>query len=478
MKKVLNLLLVLLIIGISASNVFAAGEGRIIPGGYWNSEKWVEDENFYLYSLEVMPGEVYVINSDDSILGVRWFNVSEGKGYKELNKLSGECTVIVPAEVNRAEFVFKREFQIPKIFKLGNDDFEEIAKDSSNVMMGGYYNRKFEWVIDGGFYGCSIKKVKGEEVYRLSSNDICESVIWIKGDGTADYIDLESSREVYVKVPDKVEEAVFNFRREIREPNIVKSDEKYIGVNNDGRHDCPVISTVQMLNGIPEFRDLVLHHPKTNPENYPFFTSLQEQFNMLNIEGKVNRLVFSEDQIKELKIDGVGAYDVVDMNVKWAGVLLLDKCVEECMRNGDQYTAVEIRKMFDFNLDYDNIAEKSRFVVPLFGGGFGEDFKKEFEERISGCKNLPTYINICKPLEARPGFQKDASFEIVDKDGNKRRFEVCQVLMHSEAHYYVYVKDFKTGKWIGVNDKIIDELPDEKNFGDSKGLQYVFREVK
>ena len=35
MKRVLVLLLVLLIIGTSASNVFAAGEGRIIPGGYW-----------------------------------------------------------------------------------------------------------------------------------------------------------------------------------------------------------------------------------------------------------------------------------------------------------------------------------------------------------------------------------------------------------------------------------------------------------
>ena len=471
MKKVLNLLLVLLIIGISASNVFAAGEGRIIPGGYWNSEKWVEDENFYLYSLEVMPGEVYVINSDDSILGVRWFNVSEGKGYKELNKLSGECTVIVPEEVNRAEFVFKREFQIPKIFKLDNDNFEKIAEDSSNVMMGGYYNRKFEWVIDGGFYGCSIKKVKGEEVYRLSSNDICESVIWIKGDGTADYMDLESSREVYVKVPDKVEEAVFNFRREIREPNIVKSDEKYIGVDNDDRHDCPVISTVQMLNGIPEFRDLVLHHPKTNPENYPFFTSLQEQFNMLNIEGKVNRLVFSEDQIEELKIDGAGAYDVefADLSAKWAEILLLDKCVEECMHNGDEETAVKIKEMFDFDFDYDNMTNKSRFVAV--------SFDESFKGKISRYKKLPTYINIYMP-EEKPGFQKDASFEIVDKDGNKRRFEVCQVLMHSEAHYYVYVKDFKTGKWIEVNDKTIAELPDEKDFGDSKGLQYVFREVK
>lgn len=470
MKKVLNLLLVLLIIGISASNVFAAGEGRIIPGGYWNSEKWVEDENFYLYSLEVMPGEVYVINSDDSILGVRWFNVSEGKGYKELNKLSGECTVIVPAEVNRAEFVFKREFQIPKIFKLGNDDFEEIAKDSSNVMMGGYYNRKFEWVIDGGFYGCSIK-VKSGEVYRLLSDDICEGVTLIKGDRTANYMDLGSSNEVYVEVPGGVEEAVFNFRREIKEPNIVKSDEKYIGVDNDDRHDCPVISTVQMLNGIPEFRDLVLHHPKTNPENYPFFTSLQEQFNMLNIEGKVNRLVFSEDQIEELKIDGAGAYDIeiADLNAKWAEILLLDKCVEECIRNRDDETALKIREMFDFDFDYANMDKKSRFVA------VSED--EGFKEKISRYKKLPTYINIYMP-EEKPGFQKDASFEIVNEDGSKRRFEVCQVLMHSEAHYYVYVKDFKTGKWIGVNDKIIDELPDEKNFGDSKGLQYVFREVK
>lgn len=474
MKRVLVLLLVLLIIGTSASNVFAAGEGRIIPGGYWNSEKWVEDENFYLYSLEVMPGEVYVINSDDSILGVRWFNVSEGKGYKELNKLSGECTVIVPEEVNRAEFVFKREFQIPKISKLGNDDFEEIAEDSSNVMMGGYYNKKVEWVIDGGFYGCSIKKVKGGEVYRLLSNDICEGVIWIKGDGTADYKNLESSREVYVKVPDKVEEAVFNFRREIKEPNIVKSDEKYMGVNNRKR-DCIVISAVNMLSSIQEFRDLVLCHPKTDPESYPFFTSLQKQLNLLNAEGKVSRLVFSDEQINALKNGEEYGIDM-DLSVKWAETLLLDKCVEECMHNRDEETAVKIRKMFDFNFDYGE--EKSLFVITSFDGGFGEDFKRSFEERISGCKNLPTYINICKPLEARPGFQKDASFEIVDKDGSKRRFEVCQVLMHSEAHYYVYIKDLKTGKWIEVNDKIIAELPDEKDFGDSKGLQYVFREVK
>ena len=467
MKRVLVLLLVLLIIGTSASNVFAAGEGRIIPGGYWNSEKWVEDENFYSYSLEVISGEAYIINSDDSILGVRWFNGSEGKGYKELNKLSGECTVIVPEEVNRAEFVFERKFKLPEIFKL-NDNFVKVAVDCKNITSGGHYNKKAEWVIDGGFYGCSIK-VKSGEVYRLLSDDICEGVTLIKGDRTANYMDLGSSNEVYVEVPGGVEEAVFNFRREIKEPNIVKSDEKYIGVNNRNR-DCIVISAVNMLSSIPEFRDLVLYHPKTDPKSYPFFTSLQEQLNLLNTEGKVSRLVFSDEQINALKNDMFYSIEGdTDLSVKWAETLLLDKCVEECMHNGDEETAVKIREMFDFDFDYDNMTNKSRFVAV--------SFDESFKGKISRYKKLPTYINIYMP-EEKPGFQKDASFEIVDKDGSKRRFEVCQVLMHSEAHYYVYIKDLKTGKWIEVNDKIIAELPDEKDFGDSKGVQYVFREVK